>query len=192
MFKNYLKISFRNLMKNKLFVFINIIGLGTALACCIVAFLNWDYNTQFDAFHADTENVYRVNFVRITNGRPIKNGMSPLPLAAEIKNTLSKVDKTIRYSPIGGNFRVNNEVFRTDVSAVDPAFFEVFTFSILHGSSDLKDKRSILISADIQVKHFPDKENPVGETLTYISGDKRIDFKVAGVFEIPPKKYLFF
>ena len=69
MFKNFLKITFRNLMKNRVFVFINIIGLGIALACCIVAFLNWDYNTKFDTYHVNTDNVYRINFIRITNGR---------------------------------------------------------------------------------------------------------------------------
>ena len=80
MFQNYLKITLRNLLKHKLFVFINVTGLGIALVCCIVAFLNWDYNAKFDTYHEKSEQVYRVNFTRITNGRPIKNGTCPLPL----------------------------------------------------------------------------------------------------------------
>lgn len=192
MFKNYLKITFRNLMKNKLFVIINVLGLGIALACCIVAFLNWDYNTKFDTFHTDTDNVYRVNFIRITNGRPIKNGSCPLPLGAEVKTAISNVDKVVRYSPVGGNFRVKNEVFRTNVIAVDLDFFEVFNFPMVAGSAaDLKDKQSIVISTELRKKYFPNNENPVGEALTYINSEKRQDFRIAGVFEKPPKNNSF-
>jgi hypothetical protein len=74
MLKNYLKITFRSLMKNKLFTFINVFGLGVALACCIVAYLNWDYNVKFDTHHLNSERIYRINFIRITNGQPVKNG----------------------------------------------------------------------------------------------------------------------
>ena len=86
MFKNFLKITFRSLMKNKLFVLINVLGMGLALALCITAFLNSDYNNKFDAYHEDTENVYRVNFVRIANGRQIKNGSCPWPIRGRDPN----------------------------------------------------------------------------------------------------------
>ena len=193
MFQNFLKITFRNMMKHKLYVFINIVGLGIALACCIVAYLNWEYNTKFDAYHVNTENVYRVNFVRITNGQPINNGNSPQPLGAQIKNDIPQVDKVIRYYPVGGNFRVNNEVFRSQVSAVDPAFFEVFNFPMVAGSADgLLDKQSIVISTELREKHFPDIMNPVGENLTYLNGDTLIEFRIVGVFELPPKNNSFY
>ena len=193
MFKSYLKITFRNLMKNKLFVFINTIGLGTALACCIVTFLNWDYNTQFDTYYEGTDNVYRINFIRTTNGEPIKNGSCPFPLGSQISTSSSKVDNVVRYCPIGGSFRINDEVFRTDIAAVDPSFFDVFNFPMLSGSSQdrLKDKQSIIISEELRKKYFPDQDNPVGEVLTYINGEKRLDFQVAGVFAIPPKNTSF-
>ena len=193
MFSNYLKITIRNLMKNKLFVFINVLGLGTALACCIVAFLNWDYNAKFDAYHTDTDHVYRINFVRITNGRPIKNGSCPWPLGAEVKNSMSQVDQVIRYSPVGGNLRIGNEVFRTGITAVDPAFFDVFNFPMEVGSVDgVFDKQSIVISAELKEKHFPNNDDPVGEVLAYIKGDKQIDYKIIGVFADPPKNNSFY
>jgi ABC-type antimicrobial peptide transport system permease subunit len=194
MFKSYLKITFRNLLKNKLFVFINILGLGIAIACCIVAFLNWNYNAKFDTYHADTDHVYRINFTRITNGHPIKNGDCPFPVGAQISTSSSKVDKVIRYLPIGGNFRIGDEVFRTNVAGVDPTFFEVFNFPLVSGSAEgqLKDKRSVLISTELQQKYFPNQNNPVGESLTYINGFKKIELQVSGVFEKPPKNTSFF
>ncbi len=192
MLKNYLKITFRNLMKNRVFVFINVLGLGTALACCIVAFLNWDYNTKYDAYHEGTDDIYRVNFIRITNGIPRKNGISPLPIGNQIRNSISQVDKVIRYYPTGGNFKVNNEVFRTGLTAVDPEFFEVFNFPMIVGNAEkLEDKNSIFISSELKEKHFPGNPNPVGETLIYVEGDKKKAYQVAGVFEKPPQNSSF-
>ena len=193
MLKNYLKITFRSLMKNKLFVFINVFGLGVALACCIVAYLNWDYNVKFDTYHENANKIYRVNFVRITNGNPIKNGSCPLPLGHTIRESISQIDKVIRYYPTGGNFKVGDELFNTWVAAVDPEFFEVFTVEMVYGDKSLfSDKRTIFISTEIREKHFPDNENPVGEIITYINGEKRIEFKVGGVYRKPPLNTSFF
>ena len=162
------------------------------MACCITAYLNWDYNAKFDTYHADAENVYRVNFIRITNGRPIKNGSCPLPLGAQIKTSLPQVDKVIRYMPFGGNFRIENELFQTWCSAVDPTFFETFNFPMLFGNAaDIKDKQSIFISTELRDKYFPGKPNPVGETLTYVKDDVEREYKVAGVFQKPPQNNSF-
>jgi putative ABC transport system permease protein len=129
MLKNYLKITFRSLLKNKLFAFINVFGLGVALACCIVAYLNWDFNTKFDTYHENAEKIYRVNFVRITNGQPIKNGSSPLPLGQTIRESIGQVDKVIRYFPAGGNFKIGDELFSSSVGAVDPEFLKFLRLS---------------------------------------------------------------
>ena len=193
MLKNYLKIAFRNFYKNKIFVLINILGLGLALACCIVAYLNWDYNESYDTNHVNADKIYRVNFVRITNGRPIKNGSSPLPIGSHIKDNISQVGKVIRFTPLSGNFKVKDEVFRTSLVAVDPAFFNTFTFPLLAGNNEqIEDKRSVFISEELARKYFSDVSSAMGETLQYISGDKKLDFKVAAVFEKPPKNSSFY
>ena len=106
-------------MKNKLFVAINVLGLGIALACTIVAYLSWDFNNSFDNNQTNADEIYRIDFVRITNGRPINNGACPHPLAAIIKGSISGIDEVVRYSPTGGNFKIGEELFRTGVSAVD-------------------------------------------------------------------------
>lgn len=186
MLKNYFKITFRSLMKNKLFVFINVFGLGIALSCCIVAYLNWDYNISFDSHNVNADKIYRVNFIRITNGRPVKNGDCPMPLGESIRGSISQIDKVVRIYPIGGNFKVGDELFRTSVYAIDPDFFNLFTFNMLSGDkSELKDKSKILISTDLVEKHF-NETDPVGQLITYINGDQIIEYIVGGVFEKPP------
>jgi len=193
MFENYLKITFRSLMKNKLFVFINVLGMGMALACCIVAFLNWDYNAKFDAYHEKADKVYRINFVRITNGRPVKNGSCPLPLGKQIEEAIPQLGKVIRYNQVGGNFKVGNVLFRTTVAAVDPSFYDVFTFEMTAGDiAEMTDKRAILISEELKEKYFLDQTDPIGETLTYINGEQRIEYQVRGVFKKPPQNTSFF
>jgi ABC-type antimicrobial peptide transport system permease subunit len=193
MLKNYLKITFRSLMKNKLFTFINVFGLGVALACCIVAYLNWDYNVKFDTHHLNSERIYRINFIRITNGQPVKNGDCPMPLGSTINGSISQIDEVMRFSPVNGNFKVGDELFRTWVSAVDPNFFDMFTFDIISGSKDeLKDKSRIFISTEIVEKHFPDNPDPLGELITYINGDQRVEFIVGGVFKKQPLNSSFF
>jgi putative ABC transport system permease protein len=186
MLKNFIKITYRSLMKNKLFVTINVLGLGVALACTIVAYLSWDFNNSFDVEQANADEIYRVDFVRITNGRPIKNGSCPNPLAATIKGSITGIDQVVRYVPTGGNFKIGEELFRIGVSAVDANFLDVFTFPLVSGNkSALEDKGKIIISSQIKDKYFPDID-PVGQLVTYINGTKRLEFIVGGVFENMP------
>ncbi len=183
---NYLKITFRALMKNKLFVIINVMGLGIALSCCIVAYLNWDFNEKFDTNHVKAESIYRLNFVRITNGRPIKNGSAPMPLGESIRESISQVGKVTRVLPTGGNFKIEDDLFSAGITGVDPDFFEIFSFNFTAGSkSEISDRSKIFISSELVEKHFPDTD-PIGKILTYISGDQKIDLIVGGVFERPP------
>ena len=192
MIKNFLVITFRNLMKNKLFVFINVLGLAIALACCIVAYLNWEYNIKFDTQHVNAANIYRVNFTRITNGVPIKNGSCPMPLGEIIRQNFSQVDEVVRVFPAGGNFKVGDELFRTAVTCVDPNFFKVFTFEMIHGNGDnLQDKSRIFISDALATKYFPDIDDPVGQIITYINGEERIEYLVGGVFKKLPQNNSF-
>src|SRR3954468_1790934 len=60
MLRNYLLITFRNLSQNRVFVLINMLGMGIAIACCITAYLNWDFSTNFDKNHVNSESIYRI------------------------------------------------------------------------------------------------------------------------------------
>ena len=178
-------------MKKKLFVFINITGLGVSLACGIVAYLSWDYNEKYDVQHVHAEEIYRVNFVRITNGFPRKNGSCPQPLGKTIEGSISGVDDVVRYFPTGGNFRIKDDLFRINVSAVDDNFLDVFTFPLISGNKEaLKEKGKIIISSDIKDKYFPDHD-PTDELVTYINGTKRLEFIIGGVFEKMPQNSSF-
>ena len=76
MFKNYLTVTFRNLIRNRLFTLINIAGLGIALSVCIVAFFNHMFNYEFDRTHENFDEIYRVTCFRDMEGREQEYGVS--------------------------------------------------------------------------------------------------------------------
>src|SRR4051812_39078655 len=96
MFSNYLKIAFRVLWRNKIYVILNIGGLGFAIACCILAYLNYNYRANFDQNYTGTESIYRLNSMRIVDGSKQPWGVVPLPLAQAIQKDMPGVERVAR------------------------------------------------------------------------------------------------
>ena len=165
---------------------INIIGMGLAIACSIVAYLNYDFNANFDKNQIGTESIYRINGYRTFREREQAYGMSPLPIGEAVRENIGDVDAVMRYMPSGGNFKIGDELFNENFTFVDPNFFDFFTFNITEGdASVLNDKSSILISQRVVEKYFPDGD-AMGKTLTHFTDDGPRDYKVAGIFDDQP------
>lgn len=130
MIKNYLLITLRNLMKNKLFIVINVFGMGLAIACCITAYLNWGYSANWDKVHDKTDHVYRVQFWREFQGKKERNGMAPMPLGGYIKANFKEVNKVVRYMSSYCDMRIGEEVFGDQMAYADSSFFDLFTFPL--------------------------------------------------------------
>ncbi|MCA4895334.1 MAG: ABC transporter permease [Cytophagales bacterium] len=196
MIKNYLLITFRNLMKNKLFIFINVFGMGLAIACCITAYLNWGYSSNWDKTHDKAQSVYRVQFWREFQGKKNRFGMAPMPLGSFIKQNIKEVDKTVRYMSSYCDMRIGEEVFGDQMAYADSAFFDLFTFQLKYGSySNFYDKGKVFISDKIAKNYF-NKEDVVGQSMTQIvlgaDGVRRPkEFEIGGVFKKPPQNNSF-
>src|SRR5688572_9871180 len=98
MIKNFLLITVRNLMKNKLFIFINIFGMGIAIACSIVAYFNWEFDAKFDSHHINRESIYRVSSIREFEGQTTLYGHAPHALGLTIRQNIPDVAKVVRIS----------------------------------------------------------------------------------------------
>ena len=96
MFRNYLLVTLRNLYKNKVYALINILGLGLALAICIVAYFNHMFGYDFDRYHENFDEIYRVTSDRQMQDRDQEFGIVPLPLGPEIKKDLPAISKSAR------------------------------------------------------------------------------------------------
>src|SRR3954466_1862380 len=98
MFPNYLKIAFRVLWRNKIYVALNVVGLGFAIACCILAYLNYNYRAKFDENHSHTGNIYRLNSERKVDGSKQTWGVVPLPLAQAMQKEFAGAERIARLS----------------------------------------------------------------------------------------------
>ncbi len=190
MIKNYLLITLRSMMKNKLFILINVFGMGIAIACCITAYLNWDFSNSWDKVHVNADKIYRVQFWREFQGKRDRYGLAPLPLAGLINQNIKDVDKTVRYMSSYCDVRIGEEIFGDQMAYADSAFFDFFTYELISGSFvNFHDKGKVFISDELARKYF-NKEDVTGQFLTQIvlgkDGVRRPkEFEIGGVFKKP-------
>jgi len=187
MIKNYLLLTFRNLYKNKIYALINILGLGLALAICIVAYFNHMFGYEFDRHNEHFEEIYRVTSNRLQGDRDQEYGIAPAPLGPAIKKDLAGIKHAARimrsYSPV----KVGIDNFNRQVSYVDPEFLDMFTFHQLAGNlKGMGDPNNVLISEEMAIALYG-KEDAVGQPIT-IFNDANVEYTytVAGVFEDLP------
>lgn len=165
--------------------------MGIAIACCIVAYFNYDFNASFDKHHVNASRIYRVNSVREFQNQRTTYGYVPIALGNAIRQNVHDVDGVVRYSPGGGNFRIGDELFATNVSHVDPLFFRLFTFEFVDGNGDLTAKDQIIISDELARKYF-DTDKSAGKLMTQmLDSGKTKQFSVLGVFKRPPRNSSF-
>lgn len=191
MLANYFIIAFRNLLKNKIFSFINIFGLGLGLACVFLIFQYLRRELSYDRFHAQAESIYRITW---EDENP--QARVPHPMAQALVQDFPEVESAVSLTPIWGpgltkqTFSIRNlqKDIRYDernVLAVDSSFFEVFTFPLISGNANkaLRKPGGILLSASMAQKYFG-YENPIGKQLA-VNDDKRL-VEVTAVFQDVP------
>jgi len=193
MLKNYLKIAVRNIKRNKIFSFINIIGLSVGVACTVLILLWIQDELSYDNFHSNRNNIYRIISQNPESGGPEYYAGSPAPIGPALREEFPEV---IRYTRLqagwsGWHLHYNDKNFMEErLANADPSFFEIFNFELMHGDPKtvLKDRYSIVISEEIAQKCYGD-ENPVGKTMQISD----TDMMVTGVMKkIPVNSHLQF
>jgi len=192
MLKNYLLITFRNLLKNKVFTLINIAGLGIALAVCIVAFFNHMFNYDFDRTHVNFERIYRVTCFRDMKGREQEYGLSPATLGLEVKKEIPGIEKSARLINTTSPVKEGDNIFSTEISFVDPEFLEIFTFPIILGDQKSIDKQAnVLISKKMASTLFGN-EFPIGKSISIVNDkNKEFTYIVGAVYKDLPENSSF-
>jgi len=193
MIKNYLLTTFRSMMKNKLFIFINIFGMGIAIAQCITGYFAYEYDATFDRNHKNHASIYRVSATREFDGKITSHSYTSLPLGEIVSKTFPDVDQSSRYYHSYSNFKRDNDLFPANATYVDPDFFQLFSFYFITGSpAALKDKSSVLISEDIAIKLFGDASTAQGKTITQVYGLDLKELQIGGVFKDQPMNSSFY
>ncbi len=187
MLKNYLKLTFRNLLKNKTYVLINIIGMGLSLACCIVAYLNYDFGVSFDRNHENIDNIYKIHVNKQVQGDLIPYGITPQPLAESLQNS-SAIKMVSRYQRGGLIMQFEDKVLSKGFGFVDDDYLNMFTYPLKYGSAaSIREKGNIILS-DETAKAFFGEQNPMGKLVTLRNGEQEPrSFIVSGVFQPIPQ-----
>ncbi len=192
MLKNYIKTGWRNLLKNKFYSVINILGLTLGLAIGILILLWVQDELSFDAFHKNAKDIYRLELFGGTGAsRQIFSvGMAPMGLLA--KQQLAQVKDEVRLTDNNDYslYKHEDKVFGDEFATyADPSFFSVFDFPIIDGnpSQPFADDNSVVITKKTAAKFFGD-QNPLGKVIV---GDNKMNFTVTGVINDFPKNSKF-
>jgi len=182
MFKNYVKVSVRGLLKSPVNSFINIFGLAAAIGFSIFFYAFVVYTFKRDQFHENKNVVFLSTFTASREGALRQYGQSPRPLGELLKQDFPQVTKVCRVEDQNVIVKHGDNIFNERIRFVDPAFLDMFTFPLKWGiSASLSDVNSIVISEPMAEKYFGD-ENPIGQSLLVkFSAENGKEFKVTGV-----------
>ena len=187
MLKNYLLVTFRNLLKNRVFTLINILGLGIALSVCIVAFFNHMFNYEFDRSHLNFDKIYRINSFRDMEGRDQEHGIVPATLGLQVKKDIPGIEKAARLMRTRSPVKEGLDIFPTQITYADPEFLDIFTFPILLGDKkSIENQANVIVSRTMADKLFG-KEYPIGKSIVIVNDKNReFAYTVGAVFEDLP------
>ncbi|HEY0744318.1 MAG TPA: ABC transporter permease [Chryseosolibacter sp.] len=192
MITNYLLITLRSMMKNKVFIITNVFGMGIALAIAIVTYLAYQYDATFDAVHKNGQSIYRIGSIREFEGKETRFGYAPYAMSEIADKTVSDVDLSSPYLSSQSNFKVDNDLFAADLSYVSPEFFEMFSFDFIAGDGKSLTRTDVFISETVAVRFFADAKEALGKTITQVYGNELKELKVAAVFREQPMNSSFF
>jgi len=192
MFRNYLKVFFRNTSKNPVYSTINILGLAIGLACSIVAFLYVLHETRINKGFKDYNKIYRIGAGIENETRRDSFPYTLYGVAPAITEQIPEIESATRFVTWYGNslVKVNNEFFpNTNVIISDSSMIDVFSFKIIKGdkSTFLKSPNQIAITKSLAQKIFND-QNPIHQLIEF-EGKK---LEVAWVMEDPENSIIDF
>lgn len=189
MFKNYISVALRNLIKNKLYSAINIIGLAIGLAACVLIALFVRDEFSYDTQWAKAEQLYRMNTTFEVPGRePFVTVMAPGPAKEALKRYFpEEIDQVTRFNRETPVIEYEGEVFTEPVTWTDPETASMFDLDLIAGDMQqtLTDNASIAINESFARKYFGD-ENALGKVLTLTFYATTRDYRVGAIFKDLP------
>ncbi|MEQ9309113.1 MAG: ABC transporter permease [Balneolaceae bacterium] len=191
MLKNYLKIAFRNLVKQKGYTFINTIGLAIGMGVCLFLVLLTQYAFTFDQYHENSEQIYRLaDKIIQNNGDILDVAISPSPWGQALVGDYPEIKESVRFMGRGAAIQYEDKILRQGVTYVDESIFRVFTYPFKYGNPEgaLARPNSIVLSEEMSIRYFAD-ENPVGKILLL----DKVPFEITGVLQkLNPQSTFFF
>ncbi|MCB0588163.1 MAG: ABC transporter permease, partial [Phaeodactylibacter sp.] len=187
MLKNYLKIAIRNLLREKLYSTINILGLGIGVAVALLLGLYARQEWSFDNFHSKKDRIHRVWVKEHYQGEVFFNTVTPVVLAGVLEDNFPEVEKTVQYIQVNNLVKQGSEVSQERVHVITPSVLEVFDFKLLEGNPQeaLKGLRKVVLTPSLARKYFGDGP-ALGQALSIQLNGAWEEFTVSGILEEAP------
>ncbi|MBV8252036.1 MAG: ABC transporter permease [Chitinophaga sp.] len=179
MLRNYFKIAWRNLWKHRLFSLINVIGLGLAMAICLLILIQLQSSFEKDGFHPYPDRTYRIiSDVTNADGKTYAFASSPMPLANKLLQEQSSVEEVAQViRGFGGNFSTRVKSLSAWGHYVSPGYYKIFNFPLEKGQPAIAPY-TVVLSHETAERFFGN-DDPIGKTLVQKDGGT---FTVTGVF----------
>lgn len=187
MFKNLIKVAFRNIWKKKLFSLINIVGLSVGIACFFLIIVNVRHESSYDKFQENGDRIYRVALERIYPDNVIFYAIIPYSIGEAMTADFPEIEKMTRVFDNNNPFmlRYEDKSYEEEkIFFVEQNFFEMFSVPLIKGTPEtiFSTPNSMVMTKDTALKYFGD-EDPVGKYLTSPQGQ----VLVSGICENVPE-----
>ncbi|MFA8434605.1 MAG: ABC transporter permease [Marinifilaceae bacterium] len=187
MFRNYFLIALRNLIKNRIFSLVNILGLATGITACLFISMYVNYQKSYDNFYEKGDDLYRVRWERYSDkGDEIRFASACPAVGRTLQETFPEVLNHARSYKAKGVFSYREQVFQEEnVFWAENEYLKLLSYNLLQGNADkaLVAENTVVISESIAKKYFKN-EDPIGKFLSY---DQRLKLEVTGVFKDRPE-----
>ncbi len=188
MFRNYFKTAFRNLLKNKFYTSINVIGLAVGLATCLLILLYVLDELSFDKYNVNADRIYRVNNEIKFGGNYFDLAQGPALMGSTMVREFPQVEQYTRIRWYG-SFLVkkgNENMQEGRVGFADSTLFDVFTLPMIAGDpkTALKEYHSLVVTETVAKKYF-NSTDVVGKTLRI---NDTGNYKITAVIKDIPKQ----
>ena len=188
MFKNYLKLAYRNILRHKRYAFLNILGLTIGLAACLLIASYVILELSYDKMHPSFNRIYRINGLIPFGGEELHNAVVGAPLGPAVEESIPEIEVSIRVlrrsnMPV----QVENRDFKeTKVFFAEQDLLKVFSVPLVRGDyrSALEAPFTVIIDESLARKYFG-KEDPIGKTIR-MTLQKTFNFQISGVMKNMP------
>lgn len=186
MLRNYFKIAWRSLWKEKTFTFLNVFGLSVAFGAAILLSIYSLFELSYNKFHNNIDNLYQVYHTEYTPKGPEAGVANPLPFAAALKEEVPGVEKITRFNGGGVLASIGEKQVRLQSAFVDPEFFSIFTFPVLKGDINPISDRSEVALTEKASKILFGNEEALGKNVDIFIDGQEVPFTVTSLIKNIP------
>ena len=188
MLKQYIKIAFRSLKKNKFYALVNIIGLAVGITTFILISLFIHFHLSYDRFHENCKRIYRIDRIEHLADRVARGNETWYPIARTLKQAFPEIEKAVVCRYVDGVYLSSTKdrtFFEDDGLYAEKSFFDIFSFKLVEGNPEtaLNETFSMVITERKAEKYFPD-ESAIGKIIHM--RDKG-EFRITGILQNMPE-----